>query len=144
MARRASGGGREAIMSAFDEYGGQRTVLLTTSKRDGTTVGTPVHIALGPDGSAYFRTWSATGKAKRMRNFPQVQIAPCTARGKATGPQRQATALLLTGPQAAVAARALAAKYPIMQGILVPAFHRLTKKTTVHYELLPPMLREGQ
>lgn len=73
-----------------------------------------------------------------MRNFPQVWIAPCTARGKGTGPQRQATALLLTGPQAAVAARALATKHPILQGVLVPAFHRLTKKTTVHYELLPP------
>jgi uncharacterized protein len=127
-----------AIMNAFDDYRGQRTMLLTTRKRDGTTVGTPVHIALGPDGSAYFRTWSATGKAKRMRNFPQVWIAPCTMRGKATGPQRPATALRLAGPDAAAAARALAAKYPILQGVLVPAFHRLTKKTTVHYQLLPP------
>jgi PPOX class probable F420-dependent enzyme len=125
-------------MNAFDDYRGQRTMLLTTRKRDGTTVGTPVHIALGPDGSAYFRTWSATGKARRMRNFPQVWIAPCTARGKATGPQRQATALLLAGPDAAVAARALAAKYRVLQGVLVPAFHWLTKKTTVHYQLLPP------
>jgi hypothetical protein len=75
---------------------------------------------------------------KRMRNFPQVWIAPCTARGKATGPQREATALLLSGPQAAVAARVLAAKYPVLQGLLVPVFHRLTKKTTVHYELVPP------
>jgi PPOX class probable F420-dependent enzyme len=130
--------GLEGTMAAFDEYRKQRTVLLTTSKRDGTTVGTPVNVALGPDGRAYFRTWSATGKAKRMRNFPQVRIAPCTARGKPTGPQRQATALLLSGPEAAVAARALAAKYPALQGLLVPAFHRLTKKTTVHYELLPP------
>jgi PPOX class probable F420-dependent enzyme len=125
-------------MPIFDDYRRQRTVLLTTRKRDGTTVGTPVNIALGPDGRAYFRTWSATGKAKRMRNFPQVQIAPCTARGKATGPQRQATAVLLSGPEAAVAAKALAAKYPLLQGLLVPAVHRLTKKTTVHYELLPP------
>jgi uncharacterized protein len=130
---RAGGG-----MLAFDEYRKQRTVLLTTRKRDGATVGTPVNIAVGPDGRAYFRTWSATGKAKRMRNFPQVWIAPCTARGKATGPQREATALLLSGPEAAVAASALAAKYPVLQGLLVPAFHRLTKKTTVHYELLSP------
>jgi PPOX class probable F420-dependent enzyme len=122
----------------FDEYRGQRTVLLTTRKRDGSTVGTPVHIAVGPDGSAYFRTWSATGKAKRIRNFPQVWVAPSTARGKASGPQRQLTALLLHGPEAAAAALALAAKYPLLQGVLVPALHRLTKKTTVHYELLPP------
>jgi PPOX class probable F420-dependent enzyme len=130
--------GREAIMQAFEDYRGQRTVLLTTRKRDGTTVGTPVHIAVGQDGSTYFRTWSATGKAKRMRNFPQVWIAPCTGRGKPTGPQRQATARLLAGSEAAVAATALAAKYPLLQGILVPALHRLTNKTTLHYQLLPP------
>src|SRR5580658_2050554 len=109
--------GREATLPGFDEYRRQRTILLTTRKRDGTTVGTPVNIALDPDGRAYFRTWSATGKVKRMRNFPQVQIAPCTARGKATGPQWEATALLLSGPEAAVAAKALAAKYPLLQGL---------------------------
>jgi PPOX class probable F420-dependent enzyme len=130
--------GREATLPGFDEYRRQRTILLTTRKRDGTTVGTPVNIALDPDGRAYFRTWSATGKVKRMRNFPQVQIAPSTVRGKATGPGQQATARLLDEPEAAVAAKALAAKYPVLQGFLVPAFHRLTKKTTVHYELLPP------
>jgi PPOX class probable F420-dependent enzyme len=125
-------------MHEFDDYRGQRTVLLTTRKRDGTTVSTPVHIALGPDGGAYFRTWSSAGKAKRMRNFPQVWIAPCTVRGKATGGQRQATALPLTGPDADPAVRALSAKYRVLQGVVVPAFHRLTSKTTVHYELLPP------
>ncbi len=127
-----------AGMHEFDDYRRQRTALLTTRKRDGATVGTPVHIALGPDGRAYYRTWSSSGKAKRMRNFPQVWIAPCTMRGQTTGPQRQANARLLTGPDAAAAAQALAAKYRILQGVLVPATHRLTKKTTVHYELLPP------
>jgi len=125
-------------MHEFDDYRKQRTVLLTTRKRDGTTVSTPIHIALGPDGRAYFRTWSSAGKAKRMRNFPQVWIAPCTTRGKPTGRQRQATALLLTGPDAVAAAGALAAKYRVLQGVLVPAVHRLTSKTTVHYELVPP------
>lgn len=126
------------FMHEFDEYRRQRTVLLTTRKRDGTTVGTPVNIAVGSDGRAYFRTWASSGKAKRMRNFPQVWIAPCTMRGKPTGGQLQANTRLLTGPDAAVAAQAIAAKYPILQGVLVPAAHRLTKKTTVHYELLPP------
>jgi uncharacterized protein len=125
-------------MNAFDDYRAQRTVLLTTRKRDGTTVGTPVHIAVGPDGRAYFRTWSAAGMAKRIHNFPQVWIAPSTQLGKPTGPTGQATARLLAGPDAAQAAAALARKYPLLQGVLVPAFHRLTNKTTVHYELLPP------
>src|SRR5215469_18063694 len=127
-----------SVIHEFDEYRRQRTVLLTTRRRDGTTVGTPVHIALGPDGRAYIRTWFSSGKAKRMRNFSQVWIAPCTTRGKATGMQRQATALPLTGPDTVAAAQALAAKYRVLQRVLVPAFHRLTNKTTVHYELLPP------
>jgi PPOX class probable F420-dependent enzyme len=125
-------------MHEFDEYRRQRTALLTTRRRDGTTVGTPVHIALGADGRAYFRTWSSSGKSKRMRNFSQVWLAPCTTRGKSTGVQHPATALPLTGPDAVAAAQALAAKYRVLQGVLVPAFHRLTSKTTVHYELLPP------
>jgi uncharacterized protein len=138
MMARQRADGQEAAMSAFDEYRKQRTVLLTTRKRDGSTVGTPVNVAVSRDGRAYFRTWSATGKVKRMRNYPQVWIAPCTARGKPTGPQQQATARPLSGPDATEAAKALAAKYPVLQGLLVPAFHRLTNKTTVHYELLPP------
>jgi uncharacterized protein len=129
---------QEAAMPAFDEYRSQRTMLLTTRKRDGTTVSTPVNVAVDRDGRAYFRTWSTTGKVKRMRNYPQVWIAPCTTSGKPTGPQRQATALPLSGPDAADAAKALAAKYPVLQGLLVPAFHRLTRKTTLHYELLTP------
>jgi uncharacterized protein len=124
-------------MSPFDQYRRQRTMLLTTRKRDGATVGTPVSVAVGRDGRAYFRTWSATGKVKRMHNYPQVWIAPCTARGKPTGPHQRVTALPISGPDAAEAAKALAAKYPVLQGLLVPAFHRLTGKTTVHYELLP-------
>ena len=65
-------------------------------------------------------------------------VAPCAGRGRATGQQRQVTVPALAGPDAAVAAQALAAKYRIPQGVLVPAFHRLTSRTTVHYELLPP------
>jgi hypothetical protein len=91
----ASGGGRRPCRPTMNTAGGG-PCCSRAGKRDGTTVGTPVHIALGTDGSAYFRTWSATGKAKRMRNFRHVWIAPCTTGGKATGPQRQATALLLT------------------------------------------------
>jgi PPOX class probable F420-dependent enzyme len=97
----------------------------------------PVHVALGPDGSAYF-SHLVGDKAKRIRNFPHMWIAACTTRGTATGSQRRATAELLTGSEAAAAAQALAAKYPLRQGALAPALHRLTNKTTVHYELLPP------
>lgn len=114
----------------------QKTVLLTTFRRDGTPVGTPVSIAV--DGEhAYSRTWNTAGKAKRIRNNPEVEVAPSTFRGKPTGPSIRARARLLTGDEAAAAARRLSRKYPVLHGVLVPWGHRLRGFKTVHYELTP-------
>lgn len=114
----------------------QRTVLLTTYRRDGTPVGTPVHIAVDGD-HAFYRTWDATWKFKRIRHNPVVAIAPSTTRGQPTGPAVRARAQLLDGEAAAVAARALASKYPLLHGALVPLVHRLRRNRTVHFELTP-------
>ena len=43
----------------------QQTVLLTTFRRDGTPVGTPVSVAVEGN-RAYFRTWESAGKLKRI------------------------------------------------------------------------------
>jgi PPOX class probable F420-dependent enzyme len=114
----------------------QRTVLLTTFRRDGTPVGTPVHIAVDGD-HAYSRTWNTAWKAKRIRNNPRVEVAPSTFRGRPTGPAIPARARVLTGDEAAVAARALSRKYPILHGLLIPRAHRLRGYQTVHFELTP-------
>lgn len=114
----------------------QTYVLLTTYRRDGTPVGTPVHIAVAGD-HAYFRTWDRTGKHKRLRRNPRVTVAPATIRGVPTGEAMAATATELTGPEAGTAARALGAKYPILHGWLIPAVHRLRGYRTVHYRLDP-------
>jgi PPOX class probable F420-dependent enzyme len=53
----------------------QRTILLTSYRRDGTPVGTPVSIAVDGD-HAYIRTYDAAWKQKRMRRNPEVTIAP--------------------------------------------------------------------
>ncbi|MEU6079297.1 PPOX class F420-dependent oxidoreductase [Streptomyces sp. NPDC047108] len=116
----------------------QGCVLLTTRKRDGTTVGTPVHIAVEGD-HAYIRTFGKAGKAKRMRNFPDVEIAPSTRRGKPTGPALKAHVRLLEqgSEENAHAAGLIERKYPVVQRYLVPTVHRLQRDTTLHYELLP-------
>jgi len=114
----------------------QRAVLLTTYRRDGTPVGTAVNIAVEGD-RAFFRTPHRAGKAKRLRNNPNVEIAPSTMRGKPTGPAIRAQARLLSGDEARNAARAIARKYRILQGILVPLVHRLGRYKTLHYELTP-------
>ncbi len=113
-----------------------KTILLTTYKRDGTAVATPVSVAF--DGErAFFRSYDKAWKTKRLRHDPAVQAAPATLRGKPTGPAIRARATLLDGEQAHVAARALARRHRILQAILVPAAHRLMRYRTMHYELVP-------
>ena len=119
---------------AFDRLASSRNVVVTTYKRDGTAVPTPVNVVVLGD-HAYFRTWSTAGKAKRLRNNPQVSIAPSTARGKPTGPAITATARLLSPEEEQPVKEALAKKHPLLQGRLVPLAHRLRHYTTVHYEL---------
>src|SRR4051794_19151483 len=114
----------------------QRTVLLTTYKRDGTGVDTPVSIAVDGD-HAYVRTFHTAWKAKRLRNNPEVEVAPSTVRGKATGDAIHARARLLDGAEARHAAKLLGGKNKILQGFLVPTFHRLRGFKTLHYELTP-------
>jgi len=114
----------------------QRTVLLTSYRRDGTPVGTPVHIAVAGN-RAFVRTWDATWKFKRIHRDPVVTIAPSTVRGRPTGAAIAARARLLGGEEAVAAARALAAKYPVLHGLLVPLVHRLRRNRTVHFALTP-------
>jgi hypothetical protein len=113
-----------------------KTILLTTYKRDGTAVDTPVSIAFDGD-RAFFRSYDKAWKTKRLRHNPRVQAAPSTIRGKPAGPAIRANATLLEGEQARVAARALARRHRVLQAVLVPAAHRLMRYRTMHYELRP-------
>ena len=123
-------------MPTFDAFTKRRTALLTTYKRDGTTVATPVTLAVDGD-RAYVRTWDSAWKAKRMRNNPAVLVAPSTVRGRVTGATIGARSRLLEGEEAKHAARAIARRQPLLQGVLVPVAHRLMRYRTLHYELMP-------
>ena len=114
----------------------QYTVLLTTYRRDGTPIGTPVNIAVEGD-HAFVRTWDTAWKMRRMRNNPTVSIAPSTVLGKPTGPAISARVRLLSGAESAHAGALLARKHPFLHGFLVPLTHRLRGNTTVHVELTP-------
>jgi PPOX class probable F420-dependent enzyme len=122
--------------SPFAPYVRQKTVLLTTYRRDGTSVGTPVNIAVEGD-RAFFRTYASAGKTKRLGHQPEVELAPSTVRGQPTGPAIRARARLLSGEEAMLASRAIEHKHPVLQRVLVPLAHRLRGYTTVHYELTP-------
>jgi hypothetical protein len=60
---------------------GEQYVRLTTFRRDGTPVGTPVWL-VGGDGELLVITGSTTGKVKRLRHTPRVLLAACDARGR--------------------------------------------------------------
>jgi PPOX class probable F420-dependent enzyme len=63
----------------------ERFIRVTTFKRDGTPVATPVWCA-GDNGSLLVFTEANSGKVKRLRHDPRVSVAPCSARGKPLGP----------------------------------------------------------
>lgn len=113
-----------------------KTALLTTFRRDGTPVGTPVTIVVDGD-RAVFRTYDKAWKAKRLRNNPEVEIAPSTVRGQPLGPAVRAATRLLDGEEAQRARRMLRRRAPFLQGFLVPLNHRLARRRTLHYELVP-------
>jgi hypothetical protein len=73
---------------------GQKYISLTTFRKTGAGVATPVWF--GEDGDKlYVMTRSDMGKTKRIRNNPQVKVAPSTIRGKVTGAEFAATARIL-------------------------------------------------
>lgn len=78
---------------------GQRAVMLTTYRRDGRPVATPV--GYGIDGpTLYFMTDPGTGKVKRLRHTAAVTLAASTLRGAVKGPALTGVATEISGEQA--------------------------------------------
>jgi PPOX class probable F420-dependent enzyme len=89
---------------------GQKYLSLTTFRKNGTKIATPVWF--GEDGDKlYVMTRSDMGKTKRVRNNPQVIVAPCTIRGKVTGPEVAALARILPPQEHAHARQTINRKY---------------------------------
>ena len=112
---------------------GQKYISLTTFRKNGTGVGTPVWF--GEDsGKLYVMTASNLGKAKRIRNNPQVRVAPCTIRGVVTGPEFAATARILPPDEHRHARQMINRKYWMAR---VPL---LWSRTDTYFEISFPEL----
>jgi uncharacterized protein len=120
----------------LEPFVGQWAALLRTRKRDGSWVGTPVNVAVERD-RAYVGTAASTAKVKRLRNFADADIAPCTPRGRPTGPAQRVRARRLEGREADAAQRRLQRKHRIVYGLVVPLELRLRRTPGVFYELTP-------
>ncbi len=102
-------------LSALDR---QKYISLTTFRRSGTAVATPVWFVRLED-TLYVYTAATAGKVKRIRNAPQVQLAVCSIRGRVKGPTITAVARIVTDPQEQARARAaLDAKYWLARRLL--------------------------
>jgi PPOX class probable F420-dependent enzyme len=117
----------------------QKTIRLTTFRKDGTAGTSPVSIAVDGD-RAYVRTYERAIKARRIRRNASVEFGSATMSGKPIGPMLSAQARLLEGDEYRQAARLLRRKYPVLHGVVVPSVHRLMRSKygrTMHAELLP-------
>jgi PPOX class probable F420-dependent enzyme len=97
-------------MAIPTEIHGQKYISLATFRKSGVPVYTPIWFA-EEEGRLYFMTGSKLGKYKRIRNNPNVRIAPCTVRGKITGPEFAATVRILGPKEHERVRRLINAKY---------------------------------
>jgi len=82
----------------LSELKDRRYISLTTFKRDGTPVSTPVWV-VSDDGERLL-VWSAakTWKVRRIRRDPRVLVAPSTFRGRERGGRLAASARVIDDP----------------------------------------------
>ena len=94
----------------------EKYLLLTTFRRNGDAVSTPVWAVPLEPGSVGFWTSSGSGKAKRLAHTARVTVQPCDGRGKpkAGTVPTEGTARLVTGAELDTIRQKIVAKYGFM------------------------------
>jgi len=77
------------------ELAAARYLSLTTFRRDGSAVSTPVWVVSDDGVRLLVWTGSSTWKAKRIRRDPRVLVAKSTFRGRERGPRIEGRARIL-------------------------------------------------
>lgn len=124
-------------MATFQEIADGKYVSLTTFKKDGTPVATPLWGAR--DGDTLL-VWTTTDswKVKRIRRNGKVTIAPCTARGEIKGDAVDGVASLLDAAGTEKARSAISSKYGIIGWLTVKGSSlRRGKSGTVGISVVP-------
>lgn len=99
--------------TSLDALGAGDYLLITTYRKNGTAVPTPVWVVR--DGDA-LGIWTVTDswKVKRIRNRADVLVGPCDLRGNPTGDAVPARAEILDAAGTAHYRRLLARKYGLL------------------------------
>ncbi|MEV0946718.1 PPOX class F420-dependent oxidoreductase [Rhodococcus sp. NPDC049939] len=125
------------VNAEFDRVMSAKYVLLTTFRKDGTPVGTPLWAAADGDRLLMW-TVTASYKVKRIRRNSEVTVAACDARGNPKGSEVPARAVILDSVETDHARDAIARKYGIvgwltMKGSLI----RRGKSGTIGLAITP-------
>src|SRR5438445_7943488 len=98
-------------MNTLGELDQHRYMTLSTFRRSGAEVATPVWFAAA-GGRLYVFSAGDSGKVKRLRHSSRARVAPCDARGGVRGDWREVTARVVTDRRLIERAHdALRAKY---------------------------------
>jgi PPOX class probable F420-dependent enzyme len=95
----------------YTKLGKPRYLSLTTRRRDGSLVSTPVWVVSDDGRRLLVWTGATTWKAKRMRRDPNVLVAACGMRGRERGPRLEGTARFLGDDGAGLVVPLLRRKY---------------------------------
>jgi uncharacterized protein len=103
--------------ATFPDLGREQCIALTTFRKTGQAVTTPVWFAERLE-TIYVETHADAGKLKRLRHTARVTLAPCTYSGKVTGSVSEGNARILTESEESTAASvALTKKYGFMRSL---------------------------
>lgn len=112
-------------------------VLLTTFRKDGTPVGTPVW-AVARDDKLYVWTVTDSWKVKRIRRNPEVTLQPCDARGRTHGAVAAGTARILDAAETEQVRSWLRRKYWLTGPLVILGSNlRRGKAGTIGIEIVP-------
>jgi uncharacterized protein len=97
----------------------EKYVLLTTFRKNGDAVASPVWIVAMAGATAGFTTDEVSGKVKRIRNNPKVTLQPCSMKGtpKEGSTVVDAMAEVLLGVDAKPTRDAIKGKYSVMSNM---------------------------
>lgn len=120
---------------AFSALVGHQYMSLTTFRKNGNPVPTPVWFAQRDD-KLYVMTLSDAYKVARVRANAQVEVAPCTMRGELLGSSAEAMARVLDDAEGKSADQALTQKYGLMKRLFAFA-SRVRGGKYVYLEITP-------
>lgn len=127
----------KSMQMLLTQPGTSHTVLLTSFRRNGQGVGTPVGM-ISAGGQMYFMTPTSSWKTRRIASNPHVTLALCTFQGKVLSPVADGVARRLAGTEAKRARKLLCAGFA---GWLVNGFYTVRypgDKTAVYEVVLQP------